>query len=221
TLSNFDSNGLKVAQEFSSVPLAPEPNETSDNGNEQVWALDDGATASVLPKIERIDPHGPTLPLINEGSACNQASKPIKNKKSTDEFSTNAKLNFLALQMRNFKIQNFQNIGNELCREAQWHMDPAWQSLQLDATSFLQQGDIIAQFTGDALTIWPCRQVNASPIYKNHKINGTCYEYMPAIVEEQPGGEDLLALSQRVDCTKQYTLTKLTKPSKLKRAPYM
>uniref|UniRef100_A0A915HF75 Uncharacterized protein n=1 Tax=Romanomermis culicivorax TaxID=13658 RepID=A0A915HF75_ROMCU len=73
TLSNFDLNGLKVAQKFSSVPLAPEPNETSNNRNEQVWALDDRATASVLPKVERIDPCGPTAPLINEGSACNQA----------------------------------------------------------------------------------------------------------------------------------------------------
>uniref|UniRef100_A0A915J800 Uncharacterized protein n=1 Tax=Romanomermis culicivorax TaxID=13658 RepID=A0A915J800_ROMCU len=43
----------------------------------------------------------------------------------------------------------------------------------------------MAQFMDDALTIWPCRQANASRIYKNQKINGRCYEYMPAIVKEQ------------------------------------
>uniref|UniRef100_A0A915IRZ6 PLD phosphodiesterase domain-containing protein n=1 Tax=Romanomermis culicivorax TaxID=13658 RepID=A0A915IRZ6_ROMCU len=70
----------------------------------------------------------------------------------TDFDPANAKLNFLALKMRNFEIQNFRTVWNELCRQAQQRLDLIWKFIRhhanLGTRAFLQRNDITAQFRG-------------------------------------------------------------------------
>uniref|UniRef100_A0A915K1L7 Uncharacterized protein n=1 Tax=Romanomermis culicivorax TaxID=13658 RepID=A0A915K1L7_ROMCU len=35
--------------------------------------------------------------------------------------------------------------------------------------AFLQRSEVIAEFTGDVLTVWPCKQINVSKISYEYK----------------------------------------------------
>lgn len=55
------------------------------------------------------------------------------------------------------------------------------------------------------ISVWPCKSVNLTHVYKNYKINNTCYKYLPVIVEGKiyfstPGGRDLFLSTPTVDC---------------------
>uniref|UniRef100_A0A915J6I7 Uncharacterized protein n=1 Tax=Romanomermis culicivorax TaxID=13658 RepID=A0A915J6I7_ROMCU len=128
---------------------------------------------------------------------------------SLDVDPINSKLIFLEEKIRNFELQSFKNVWNEPCCQAQCHLDLVWQLLHLDTTigarAFLQRTDIIAEFTREAITLWPCHGINASETYKNHKINGTCYKNLLVVVNKKlmfltQRGTNLTEESQKVDC---------------------
>jgi len=122
----------------------------------------------------------------------------------------NLKLNYLEYKLVQMENENFQQTWMELCHHVQRYLDLVWQFLHIDATlgirALLQRTDIVAAFTGDVITVWPCRKVNVTHIFTSYKVGKQCYKYMPVIlVKDQlmfvlPGSIDLVAESPEVDC---------------------
>uniref|UniRef100_A0A915I041 Uncharacterized protein n=1 Tax=Romanomermis culicivorax TaxID=13658 RepID=A0A915I041_ROMCU len=82
--------------------------------------------------------------------------------------------NYLEYRIMLAEEEAFQVAWLELCHHAQGYLDMIWQLLQFDATlgaqAFLQKTDIIAEFTGDRLNIWPCKKGNVTLIHWNYKV---------------------------------------------------
>jgi len=121
----------------------------------------------------------------------------------------NLKLNYLEKQLKNQETTNFRLLWTQLCRQAQSHLDLIWQLMFLDpsigARVLLQRNDIYAEFTGEVLSIWRCKQYKATTIYYEHNVNGICYKFLPVLVNKQlmfvsPGSSDLMSESPTADC---------------------
>jgi len=82
----------------------------------------------------------------------------------------NAKLTYLEYKIREFENKNFRTLWLELCNSAQRYLDVVKQMLRYDATLgarlFLRTDGIVAEFTGDALTVWKCQQVTETKIFQ-------------------------------------------------------
>jgi len=126
----------------------------------------------------------------------------------------NARLNYLQDELTNTIQDSFRFMWNELCHQSQRSLDITWQLLRFDATLgarvFFQTDSIIAEFTGEVLSVWPCKIVHASRVYRDYKIGNLCYRYLPVEVDGKlyfasPGGRDLVTVSPTVDCHHQST----------------
>jgi len=95
----------------------------------------------------------------------------------------NAKLSYLHYTISRSEIYNFRLTWNEPCHHSQRYLDLIWQLLRynptIDARAYLQRSDIVADFTGEILTIWKCKQINVTKVYYNYKIGKICYKYLP------------------------------------------
>jgi len=95
----------------------------------------------------------------------------------------NIKLNFMEYKMRQMENDNFRQTWMELCHHVQRYLDLICQFLHIDATfgirALLQRSDVVAEFTGDVITVWPCRKVNATVLYDSYQVGNICYKYMP------------------------------------------
>lgn len=88
-------------------------------------------------------------------------------------------------------------------------MDVVWQILSFDATigarALLQRNDILAEFTGDVISVWSCKPVQVENVYRNHKINETCYKFLSVVVDHKimfvfPGSTDIISYSPIINC---------------------
>jgi len=122
---------------------------------------------------------------------------------------TNSKLNFLEERIERLEADNFKAVWLEMCRQSQRQLFIIWQLLQFDATmgarAFFQRTDITAEFTGQALTIWPCKTVEPTVVHYNYKVGHICYQFLPVEVDGKllfaaPGGQDLQTDSPQADC---------------------
>ncbi len=117
----------------------------------------------------------------------------------------NLKFEYLKL----WTIAGFHVVWQQLCQLAAQQLTFIHHLIRLDATlgarALLRQDDIFAVHAGEALIIWKCRQVLASTVYWDYKVNQTCYQYLPIQVNGSlffavPGSKDLVAEAPSIDC---------------------
>ena len=126
----------------------------------------------------------------------------------------NAKLQFLWYKMQNFEQQSFRRVRLELCQLANQQLSLNLQLLRIDATlgarALLGRNDIHAQYVGEVLMIWECRNMTVSRFYWDYKVNDTCYDLIPVEIENKrmfliPGTFDLVTDAHPVDCNHHYS----------------
>ncbi len=149
-------------------------------------------------------PHG-RIPL-NCQSRLKLASQ---RQNATDSDPLNPKLQYLFDKVVEMELIGFRRVWQELCAISDRQLQLIHQWLRIDPSLgirvFLGQDDLHAQFAGEVLMVWPCRQVVPSKIYWNYKVGSLCYEFMPVLVNETlwyqiPGSRDLVQNSEIVDC---------------------
>ncbi|GMT08558.1 hypothetical protein PENTCL1PPCAC_30732, partial [Pristionchus entomophagus] len=130
------------------------------------------------------------------------------------EASLNQKMSFANYVEQDAARRNFNTILYSTCRVQHQQLGLLWRFMQLDATlgvrSALGREDITARMVGvNILLINKCSPVEARRIYKDHKLNGSCYEYTPVetvtddVLFIIPGSRDLTRVSPTVECGEQ------------------
>src|SRR3569832_1454887 len=120
-----------------------------------------------------------------------------------------ARLNFLAEGIISQDQKKLAGLYLQLCHQTQTNLDILGQLTHLDPTlgarAILGRTDIIADFTGDALSVWNCTHVNSTRIYYDYSVHKTCYKFLPVLINTTlyfvaPGTNDLLTHSPTVPC---------------------
>ncbi len=107
--------------------------------------------------------------------------------------------------------KQFSLIWHQLCLLKQGQLNIALQLLRIDSTlgmrALLGRDDIHAEWVGEAVQFWSCRNVTPTVIHINGNVNGTCYQYTPVQIQPEdgllfvsPGSRDLIDSSPKQDC---------------------
>ena len=123
---------------------------------------------------------------------------------------TNVKLQYLLEYFYMKELEGFKTIWLQLCNQAQKQLDLVWSLLAIDPTmgmrAFLDRDDIYAEFLHEAAMVWQCEQVTPSDIFLNFSVNGTCYDQIPILYNNQlffitPASRDLTLTAKIIPCT--------------------
>ena len=121
----------------------------------------------------------------------------------------NLKLQFLYDKIVEMERTNFRSVWLEMCHIAERQLRIIKQFMRMDATLgsriLLNRDNITAQYAGEALLVWQCREVYSNRIYWNYTFDGRCYDMIPVVVESSvyfwvPGSRDLVRRAVEVDC---------------------
>ncbi len=130
--------------------------------------------------------------------------------RNLDPDPINGKLQFLEFQINQNLETQFASLWTQFCALQRTVASHTLQLFRIDPTigarSLLNRDDIYAAYAGDAKMIWTCRNVTATRVFYDHKVNGHCCEYQPVSIHRSlyyvaPGTRDLVTSSPRVDCT--------------------
>ncbi|TKR95200.1 hypothetical protein L596_009398 [Steinernema carpocapsae] len=139
--------------------------------------------------------------------------------RSTDNFTDfaphslelNARLNMLYYKMHKFMLGEFDKIWFQICYVYNQQVELTRAMMRLDATMgarlWFNRQDITARLAGEVLEVAACSEVVVKQVYKDHKINEECYEYLPVKLADDtimfaiPGSQDLTHTSPRMNCT--------------------
>ncbi len=108
--------------------------------------------------------------------------------------------------------QQFGLLWQQLCLIRQSQLDQIWQWLRINPTmgirALLGKDGLHAEWAGEALMFWECRNVTPAVIHESGKVNGTCYKYTPIQIISGgqlwfviPGSRDLIDHSPVEDCS--------------------
>ncbi len=101
----------------------------------------------------------------------------------------NGKLQYLTHIINNNLLIHFQALWIQFCSLQRTLTMHTLQLFRIDATlgarALLKRDDIFAQYAGDAIMVWQCRNVTITHIIHSHQIKTTCYEFTPVYVNCQ------------------------------------
>uniref|UniRef100_A0A0M3IN65 Glycoprotein n=1 Tax=Ascaris lumbricoides TaxID=6252 RepID=A0A0M3IN65_ASCLU len=129
------------------------------------------------------------------------------NKKS--DASVNAKLQFLWNSLSEREQRITQEIRHRICEQ---HNRILWLIGALSRTDpttaarvLLKRMDIAAENIGDLLKVFPCKKLEVSEVFTNHKVQDRCYRDLPVRYKDKilfvhPRSREIKAASEEVDC---------------------
>ncbi|GMT25168.1 hypothetical protein PFISCL1PPCAC_16465, partial [Pristionchus fissidentatus] len=132
-------------------------------------------------------------------------------RRSQAESSINQKLAYANYKEQEGLRKNFNNVFFNICNIQRRQLTLLWSFMLLDPTLgiriALNREDITAKFVGaKVLMINKCSHIPVKKVFKENKINGSCYEYTPIESDQDeiffilPGTRDLSRTSPLVEC---------------------
>ncbi len=123
----------------------------------------------------------------------------------------NYKRFFLYRTIRQVERQQFSMLWQQFCSLRQSQLNLNWQLFRIHPTlgvrALLGKDNLHAEWAGEALVFWECRNVTPVAIHWSGKVNDTCYKYTPVQLETNgplwfvsPGSKDLTQHSPVEDC---------------------
>uniref|UniRef100_A0A1I7XE47 Reverse transcriptase domain-containing protein n=1 Tax=Heterorhabditis bacteriophora TaxID=37862 RepID=A0A1I7XE47_HETBA len=123
---------------------------------------------------------------------------------------TNDKLQYFTEMLQKDMKSNLDRVCDTICNINNRQLETWWAIMQLDPTTglraMLKRKDITARIVGSGiLSITQCRKVIANRIHYDHKLNDTCYAYVPIITREDeimyliPGSTDVSTSSNTIN----------------------
>ncbi len=130
---------------------------------------------------------------------------------------------FLFKKLQQVEEQQFGLLWQQICLLRQNHLNLVWQLFRIDPTlgirALLGKDNLHAEWAGEALIFWTCRNVTPVTVYWMGQVNSTCYKYTPVQIEPggllwfvMPGSRDLTPSSPVEDCS--HTTTHLFQDDK-------
>ncbi len=118
---------------------------------------------------------------------------------------------YLYKRILQIEREQYSIIWHQLCLLKQGQLNNAIQLLRIDSTlgmrAILGRDDIHAEWVGEAIQFWTCRNVTPSVIHLNGCVNNTCYQYTPVQLDPNgpllfvsPGSRDLVDSSPVQEC---------------------
>ncbi|KHN78361.1 hypothetical protein Tcan_04726 [Toxocara canis] len=123
--------------------------------------------------------------------------------------SVNAKLQFLWNNLNEREQQVTQEIRHRICEqhnrlllliEALSRTDPT-----TAARILLKRVDIAAENIGDLLKVYPCKRLEVSEVFVNHKVQNKCYRNLPVRYKDEilfvhPRSREIKTTSEVINC---------------------
>ncbi|TKR62682.1 hypothetical protein L596_026606 [Steinernema carpocapsae] len=168
-------------------------------GEEQFMEIRDRHQRHAMPTATKSPP--PSTP----------TSTPLPRFTDGVEADLKMKLNYLAETMRAANLRAYNQLWAQICSSHNRHAETARALVLLDATMgarlWLNRSDIAAATAGDMLQIFACSPTPISKAIWTHQIAGTCYDYLPVIVNgsdrfwfRRTATSDLVQSSPECDC---------------------